>query len=239
MSSALTKLIIFIAIFTGIITSALADPAGTTITSNSTDNGRTFTPSNRSDPGGSITTLVLNAIQQNQQWKAYVGNITGSLTLDDSVGNTIYEWSLSAAEISGEILVSRASSPTWANVNCSNITVIQTEQTALGINDSVTDSIKNTFNYTTHASMIVAGRTISANSCNATSTYVSDARQAQATADFQEILLDDDTNLIYATKINQDKTGYNGSNTYDFQLIVADNPTVTSNTYYFYAEIGS
>ncbi|MGV8162890.1 MAG: hypothetical protein ACP5N2_06185 [Candidatus Nanoarchaeia archaeon] len=239
MKNAILKLLMFGVLFAGFMSLVFADPMGTTITSNITDTGRTISPANRTDPGGTITTMVLNAIQQDQQWKAYVGNITGSLTLDDSSGYTIYSWSLSASEISGEIFASRSSSLTWSNVNCSSLATVQTEQSALNINDTVTDSIKNTFNFTVHPSMIVAGRTISADSCNATSTFVNDARQVQATADFPEILLHDNTNLIYATRINQDNVGYNGSNTYDFQMIVADNPTVTSTTYYFYAEIGS
>lgn len=216
-----------------------ADPSGTSITSNSTNPGRTSSPSNRTDAGGTITTMVMDAVQQDQQWKAYVGNISGSLTLDDSAGNTIYKWSLDAASVTGEIYASRSNSITWSSAACSNYATIQAEQTALNITDSSSDSIKNTFNYTTHPSFSVAGRPIAQNSCNATSTFVSSARQSQATADFPVVLLYDTTNLIYATLITQDKTGYTGSSTYDFQLIVADNPSTTSNTYYFYAELGS
>jgi hypothetical protein len=216
-----------------------ANPGGTTITSNSTNLGRTFAPANRTDAGGTIITLDLDTVQQDQQWKAYVGNISGSLTLDDSDGDTIYKWSLDASAVTGEIYASRSNSISWSSAECSNYATIQSEQTALSINDTNTDSIKNTFNYTVHPSFSVAGRTITQNSCNATSTFVSSTRQNQATADFPVVLLYDTTNLIYATLITQDKTGYTGSSTYDFQLIVADNPSVTSTTYYFYAELGT
>jgi hypothetical protein len=215
----------------------LADPSGTTISSNSTDTGRTSTPSNRTDPGGSITTLNLDAVQQDSQWKAYVGNITGSLRLEDTAGSSIYNWALSS--MIGEIYVSRSSSITWSTVNCTTATNITAEETALSINSSGVDSIKNTFNTTTHPAFSVAGRSITANSCNATSTLVSGARQPQATADFPELILHDTTNFIYTTIITNDKVGYNGSDTYDFQMIVADNPSTTSNTYYFFAELGS
>lgn len=228
--------------FTMIIAAALmfyakADPVGTTITFNTTDNGGTSSPSNRSDPGGTITTLVLDAVQQNTKWKAYIGNITGTLTLDDSSGFTIFEWALSASEISGEIYASRASSVSWSLINCSTNTTINTEETAIGFNSSAVDSINTTFNETTHATFVTAGITVTQNTCRATSTYVNETRQAQGSAYFQEILLDDDTNLIYATKIRQDTTGYDNTTSVDFQMILADDPSVTSTTYYFFAEI--
>jgi hypothetical protein len=217
-----------------------AEPAGVSITSNTTNYGRVIAPANRTDPGGSITTMVLDAIQQDTKWKAYIGNITGSLRLDDSAGNSIYQWSLGAASVTGEIYASRSSSITWSSVNCTNLATIQSEQTALGITAGDTDSIQNTFNTTTHPGFVVAGRGVVVNTCNATSTLVNNARQAQGSADFPEMLLYDTTNLIYATLINQDSMGYmGGAATYDFQMIVADDPSVASTTYYFYAELGS
>jgi len=235
----LIKGIIFGVMLLTFMSLAIAEPTGTTITSNSTNPGRSSTPANRSDAGGSITTLALNAVQQDQQWKAYIGNISGTLTLDDTAGNTIYKWSLSASEVTGEIFASRSNAVTWSNINCSVPAIVTSEETTLGITSNATDSINRTFNTSTHSTLVVAGKSITQNTCSATSTYVNSLSQAQATADFPEVLLDDDTNLIYATIINQDKTGYTGSATYDFQMIVADTPTVASTMYYFYAEIGS
>lgn len=218
---------------------AFADPSGTSITFNSTNPGGTQTAGNRSDAGGTITTLILDAVQQNTKWKAYLGNITGTLTLDDSNGNTIFDWSLAAAGITGEVYVTSATSITWGSIACATQGTIDTEHTALGILGNSVDSINATFNETTHPQIIVAGQTIGANSCGfAASTFVSDTREAQASATFPEVLLHDTTNLVYATPINQDSTSYDGASTADFQLIVADDPTVTDTTYYFYAEIG-
>jgi len=218
---------------------AEAEPSGVSITSNSTNYGRTSSPGNRTDPGGSITTMVLDAVQQNTQWKAYIGNISGSLKLDDSSGSTIFEWALENAAITGEIYASRSNSVTWGSTACSTLGTITGEQTALSINASASDSIQNTFNMSVHPGFVVAGLSIGANSCSyATSTYVNSARQAQASADFPIILLHDATNLIYTTILNSDTVGYNGQ-TYDFQMIVADIPTTAATTYYFYAELGS
>jgi hypothetical protein len=42
--------------------------------------------------------------------------------------------------------------------------------------------------------------------------------------------------MIYASTINPSTTGYDGS-IFDFQMIVANNPSLTT-TYYFYVELG-
>src|SRR3989338_9850945 len=52
-------------------------------------------------PGGSFTTLVLNATTQTPRWKAYVGNVTGKLALDDASAKSIFDWSLASG--TGEV----------------------------------------------------------------------------------------------------------------------------------------
>src|SRR4051812_34670706 len=74
------------------LSSVTALPTGATITTNSTAATPTPTASNRSDARGTITTIVINGLQQDQNWKAYVGNITGKLSLDNAAGLTIYDW---------------------------------------------------------------------------------------------------------------------------------------------------
>src|SRR3989344_9224311 len=73
--------------------------------------------------GGSITTIRLNATTQNLRWKAYVGNVTGRLTLDDANDNTIFDWTLT--NVVGEVYATRFSGNiNWSGVNCSNSTHI-------------------------------------------------------------------------------------------------------------------
>src|SRR5262245_15380672 len=57
--------------------------------------------------GGSITIMKLNATTQNPRWKAYVGNVTGTLTLDDASDNSIFQWSLT--RVTGEVYATRSS----------------------------------------------------------------------------------------------------------------------------------
>lgn len=233
-----TQTLLVLIILTSVITVFVsADPGGTAVSWNSTDLGYAGSPANMTEDGGTITTMVLNAVQQNDKWKAYLGNITGALTLDDSTGTTIFDWTLAASGITGEIYVTRASSVTWSSINCTTTAITNTEMTALGQVGTAVDSIRNTFNETTHPAWVTAGRTMPANTCNSTATFVSDARQNIATASFPEILMTDGTSLVYSTTINQDATDYNDGDTSDFQFIVADDVSAASTTYYFYAEI--
>ena len=234
MKTAKTMLITLIAIVALLIVSSFssAQPSGTSITSNTTDTVTTSPPSSRVDEGGTITTLVVDAIQQNPRWKAYIGNITGSLTLDDSGGNTIYNWALDQSDITGEIYSSRNNSIDWGAISCADPATITAEDTFLTL--SGRDSINNTFNETVHDTITVG--TTAHNNCPATSTFVNSARETQGTASFQLVLLQDTTNLIYTSPIKTATTGYDGS-LFDFQMIMANNPTATT-PYYFYVELG-
>ena len=211
-----------------------ADPAGTQITFNSSTTATATPPGARNDSGGTLNTLLLNTLQQDSAWKAYLGNVTGSLTLDDPVGNTIYNWAL--LTISGKVYASRSNSITWANINCSNQTYVDSEQTALSFASSDSDSINRTFNSTNHQSFLTAARNMTG--CRSTATFVNDTRQAQvASALFQEVLLSDGTNSVYATLINTAQRGFNNQSL-DFQMIVPQSKaTSTPTQFYFYVEL--
>lgn len=216
-----------------------AVPAGASIVSNVTGSGSTYSADNRSDAGGTITTMVLNVTQQNDKWKAYVGNVSGVLTLDDVNANTIFQWAMSDSEITGEVYASRALSPGWASINCSNVTLIETEDSTLGFTASALDNINTTFNETTHTSFIVAGITIQTDTCRGTATYVNDSKQNINTAFFQEIVLGSGTDVIFASKLNKDVASFFNESIVDFQLILPDDVSAAASTYYFFVELGS
>jgi hypothetical protein len=198
--------------------------------------------SNRSvDVKGTITTLRLSAVQQDYKWKAYVGNATGKLALDDSTGKTIYDWTMGT--ITGEIYVTRASSVTWGSIGCANDTTVNTEQSMIGMSQSQVDSINRTFATYSHRSITIGPTlTISNSTCKSIATYINDSAQVvNETAHFQELLLHDNTtgSLVYTTFIENQHQGFDNIN-YDFQLLVAENESSTIPfTYFFYVEIDS
>jgi hypothetical protein len=191
--------------------------------------------------GGRIATINITSDTQNPRWKAFVGNVTGSFALDDAAGSTIYGWSLTT--ITGEIYAtSNSSSISWTtgNVNCSNITTLQTENVKLN-HTNPADNVTRTFNNGTngtHASFVVGSFTIVANSCPTLNTYVSSASQDTS---FEEVALYDlvGGNVIYTTTLENNVVGFDGGR-YDFQMIVPEvgSPgTTISTAYYLYVEI--
>lgn len=214
-----------------------AIPQGAEISSATTENATVRAADSQVAAGGSFTTLVLNATTQTSKWKAYVGNVTGQITLDNSLGQTIYNWALS--QVQGEVYVSRNDSVDFTTMACADDANITDEQLALNINGTSADSINNTFYQKIHKSFVIGGTgLISNSSCYSIATYLNDVSQAPSeSADFQEILLSDGANLVYTTLIENHLPGFDATN-YDFQMIVPDDPTSASTTYYFYAELG-
>ncbi|MFT4309375.1 MAG: hypothetical protein ACMXYL_02730 [Candidatus Woesearchaeota archaeon] len=191
------------------------------------------------DAKGTITTINLDFEQQNRRWKAYVGNVTGRLTLQDVEGYAIYDWTLEA-DYRGTVFASRNNTIDWNSIGCANVTILESEEAAMSHVPGSDDSISSTFNATDHLWFFVSGTNVS--SCPYTPMYVNGTPQAQDTdAQFQQVLVMDTNNsiMIYASRIEGGEMGYNPNFTYDFQMIIAEsgNPLVTNTPYYFYIEI--
>ncbi|MBN2052997.1 hypothetical protein JW756_05830 [Candidatus Woesearchaeota archaeon] len=213
-----------------------AIPQGATITYNYTEDATIRSPASHTAAGGSFTTLTLNVSSQTSKWKAYVGNVTGKITLDNANNMTIYDWVLTTMQ--GEVYAAR-NTITFSSLTCANRTNITTEDAALNINSSSEDSINKTFTQQKHQSFVIGGAgTISNSTCYSVATYINDTQQTPAeNATFQEMLLSDGASLVFVTLLNDNKAGFD-LGTYDFQLILPDDPTDTSTAYYFYAELG-
>ena len=214
-----------------------AVPSGPGISVGGIDNGTTRPATTVTTAGGTIATIVLNATTQNPHWKAYVGNVTGRMELADAQGYSIYEWNVTIP--AGEVYVTRNGSISWANIRCANSTNLATEDTAMNHTSTADDSISNTFTRNIHRSFWTASTEFVQNQCNHTlSTFVNGTTQS-STSFFQEIVLSDTSNLVYATIMENNIIGFNRQN-YDFQMIVPergwDGP-VSSTAYYFYVEL--
>jgi len=216
-----------------------ADPSGATITNLSTISGSS-SPASRADDGGSITTLQVNISQQNSRWKAYVGNVTGTLSLDDSNGYTIFDWSLTESTLSGEIYAARFGDIVWGSIACANNSNLDSEHTAIGMTSTDGDNINKTFNFTKHPSFVIAGTTITNSTCKAVNTYYNGtAQQNNESSKFSEIIIQNsEDRIIYVSNIEQDETSFvNSSFTYDFQMLLAEQEGAAITTYYFYVEL--
>ncbi len=231
-------LIVMLMMFLSLSFLFAANPSGSdTLTSVSNETKSAVGTKMFNVSGGYLSTFNLSSTVQNSRWKAFIGNVTGSFTLDDSTGATIYDWSI--ATITGRVYATRQSGAvTWASINCSNTTYLNTEA-SLMYHNNVNDQLNKTFNASasgTHDSLWVGSVFIPANTCPTINTYVNDITQDSS---FEEMALSDGVNTVYATIMEEDVTGYDGSK-YDFQMIVPENGSSgfsSSTAYYTYIEI--
>ncbi|HIJ01190.1 TPA: hypothetical protein HA363_00930 [Candidatus Woesearchaeota archaeon] len=235
----LTSIILFtIIIFTLMLSNhVLAAPQGPIITFNSTQNITPREAAQITTAGGSFTTIVINATTQTPRWKAYVGNVSGMLVLNDATNKSIFDWSLSS--VTGEIYATRNNSIDWGTIKCSNTTIITAEESDLNMSSAYADSINNTFKYRIHKRFYVGGTLIQNSSCPSLATYINDTAQSMTeNASFQEVMLmDNQLRVVYTTLINQNTLGFNNQQ-YDFQMIVPENEYQQNpSAYYLYAEL--
>lgn len=229
---------LFVLFFLVVGVNGAPDGVSASITSNET---KTATSAyNLNISGGRIATINITATTQNPRWKGFVGQVSGTFTLDDATGSTLFDWSI--ASIGGEVYATRNSTTrSWSDVKCANTSLLENENSVMS-HTSADDNISKTFNDTTHSEFFVGSVNISLNSCPTLNTYVNNASQDST---FQEIALSDSTNftdggtLIYATIIETDSTGFDNE-TYDFQMIVPEDgsPGFSGQTaYYLYVEL--
>lgn len=213
------------------------EPSGPEIYVDRIDNGSVRPATSITTSGGTIATIVLNATTQNPHWKAYVGNVTGSMVLEDAQGYSIYQWNVTIP--AGEVYVTRNDSIDWPSIRCANSSNIAGEEILMNHTASADDSISKTFTRNVHKSFWTGDVEFIQNQCNHTlSTFVNGSMQS-STSFFQEVVLWDTGNIVYATMMENSVIGFN-TRAYDFQMIVPekgwDGP-VSSTPYYFYVEL--
>lgn len=235
MDATMRNTVMFTLVFISFLFSVGATPVGPdaiNITENTTNPDATSgTMVNIS--GGYISSLNVSTIVQNTRWKAFAGWVSGSFSLEDSSGGKVYDWTISS--LSGEVYAARNSSTLdWGSIRCANTSEINAEDTALDHNG--VDNISSTFSGSNNMTFLIAGTTIGNGTCSSINTYVSNVSQNTT---FEEIVLSDTANIIFATNIENAALGYDDGN-YDFQMIVPGNANESSNVvipYYLYTEI--
>ena len=253
-------LLIFFIILTALTIYATPGNVGVSYISNTTKSATNGTlvnyTGNGNQAGGYIFTITVNGTAQNSKWKAFVGNVSGSLTLDDASGATIYDWQLTT--ISGEIYATRtAGTVTWTNINCSYTNTTEQENWIMN-QTSGSDNITKTFDGADNKAFSVGTVQIYASTCPTTNLYINDTKDA--TDQFEEVVLYDGGpnwfynrsaagyngtfgtfgNIVYAEVLEQDVGGFRTGYTYDFQMIVPErgfDGWTSSTAYYFYVEL--
>ncbi len=193
---------------------------------------------------GNVTELDIAAVTVTQTWAGYYGNVSGTITLDDSAGKTMFDWALASPE--GEIFaVNSSTTPDWNNIECFNFTADENEvnltqlEGVLGLASDDVDGVDETFDEVTHPTFYVGEQTITTNTCPGTNIY--DESEAQS-ADFRQVLLYDTTNnnMVYTALLEEADTLGFDNEYHDFQMLVGEdghNADVAITDYYFYVEL--
>lgn len=225
-------LALVVALYMFYLASAVS-PSGATVTSVSNE---TATP----DPAGSHAAIAGNVSEINiegtsttQSWQGYFGNVTGTIQLADSSDNVLYNWSLASPE--GEIYASNSSSITWSSVDCFDVATNGAGLEAdYNIASDDVDGVNETFNLNNHAAFFTNSIEFTSGECNNTQLF-----NNGGVGTFDEVLLTDGTNTIFAALLEEDVVGFDGS-PHDFQMIVLEDghaTDVATTTYYFWVEL--
>jgi hypothetical protein len=234
--------ILFVLVLASLVffSQVMAEPEGASVVYKSNSTKNATNPDNRTDNKGTITTVTLSTTQQNIKWKAYVGNVSGTLVLKDADSYSLYEWP-AAGSPDGKVYITMNSTIDWSTIQCANETDVLVQQAALGHLISAVDNINNTFSTRIHQNFDVGTHPIGQSTCKSAFPWVNSTAQTPSiSALFEEVLLmDASLRIIYTGLIDQDTSGYrnDGTTKYDFQALVPDYTSSTTATYYFYVEI--
>ncbi|MBW2975363.1 hypothetical protein KY366_06610 [Candidatus Woesearchaeota archaeon] len=241
-------LLLLVAAAALISVTAMANPYGPTIYTNGTTERADFSSVGAKGvaaQAGNVTEITINTSIVTQRWQGYFGNISGTITLDDASGNTMYDWAAgSGFSPTGEIYAANQTVSDWDDVICVNFTGNGTPgndginvtvlETMYGMSSDDSDGVDETFSSTDD--IIIGTRTLS--DCPATYIYQSDS---QVSGTWNETLLTENSTgaVIFAAEVEQDTIGFDGK-PWDFQMIVGDNDgysSGTTTTYWFYVEL--
>ena len=200
---------------------------------------------------GNITQIDIIGTTVTQTWQGYFGNITGTITLDDSRNNTLYNWDLASPE--GEVYASTSTIDfSSGNILCFNYsddvpaayTTLSELESSLGADTYDADGVNETFSDSlTHTSFYTSVNLIDGTSSDTACPTVRlfNSTEESTAGLFEEVLLYDKTNhkVIYTSILEDNEFGFTNE-IIDFQMIVGEDGhsgDTTTTTYYFYVEL--
>jgi len=229
-----SKYILFIGLFIALIyysAFVISTPTGATLTPGASERKSGVNATNITAQCGNVTFLTIDLSQISSVWQGYYGDVTGGVVLEDSTGNTFYDWSV--IDAIGEVYATRKIITDWSTINCSNQSHIYLEEERLTIENTSSEGINDTYKTTlSHPDFVVNNRLMSG--CRCTKTYNSTNSQAK----FWNVILNSDENTtVYTSLMDNDEIGFDGT-TVDFQLLVPVNLSSGQSIYNIYVELG-
>lgn len=178
---------------------------------------------------GDVSAHDVSVNDETTDWSAFYGNLSATVTLSDG-SNTFYEWS--GSDVAGSAVLAAEDGTFSGNAgDLAGVSDLSGTTALTNVKQEGVDSVNNT--YTGTGDLSVGELDFTGN----VAATVGDV-EAGATA-FQNYLLEDTAtgdNAVFASEVQDQATGYDGSTLVDYQLLVG-NPGDASTTYAFYAEI--
>lgn len=223
MNAVLILLLAFALIATPV--SALSEGATTVTEGTQSESGGDTALSDNAE-GGYINSLDIGGSTQTSMWQGYYGNVTGSLTLEDSSGNSMTTWTYD--DKGGEVFATTNQTADFTSIAAQN--AAGADSLLAYMDDStMSDSVADTFASGSHSAIEIGRTTITADA----------ADLITLNTNFTEVILKDDADsLIWTAIINPNKNGFDGA-PHDFQMIVPEDNAGTSavTAYYFFLEL--
>ena len=244
------KLLFFTLASIALLSFVIAAPNGGTITENSNSTSTPDSPESAAAFAGNVTSLDITGYSVTQTWQGYYGNVTGTIELEDSSNNVLYNWTLATPE--GEIYAStNGSGITWGNTQCFNFTAQGTYaddtsnagatsqfgsnltylEALYNIGPADADGVNETFSINgtdehgyalTHDTFFTNGLTFTDGECPATHLFDNDDNVTDSA--FQEVLLYEPSSasIIFTAILDQeDVKGFNNID-HDFEMLVLE-----------------
>ncbi|MGD9276126.1 MAG: hypothetical protein PVJ67_03050 [Candidatus Pacearchaeota archaeon] len=227
--------LVFVFVFSAMVLAA--GPSGASLVGGSNETAPADSPDANSAFAGNITELTITGYSTTQTWQGYFGNVTGIIQLADASDNVLYNWSLSDPE--GEVYASNASSIAWASIACYNV-----DTDSLGIESSYNigatdvDGLNETFAVNNHDAFYTNSVEFTENECSSVQLY--DDTGASVDQHFEEVVLTDAANIIFASLLEDASVDGFDQADHDFEMLVLEDGhdgDVSTTTYYFYVEL--
>ncbi|MEM2139158.1 MAG: hypothetical protein QXM96_03315 [Candidatus Woesearchaeota archaeon] len=225
----LKNILIILFVFCLFFSYVKAQPTGADVIRGESSRGTGTSATTQDAQAGNVTGLIINQTSITRIWQGFYGNVSGQIVLENSAGNNFYDWTL--ATVTGQVYASRKLVPDWSNVNCTNSTQWESEETTLNIPLTSVEGINETFSLTTHPAFSVGSVPVS--NCRSTRPYNSSGLPGN----FWNVLINTNlTNTVYVSVLSDNSNAFDGG-TADFELLVPTDRNTGLATYYFYAEL--
>ncbi len=210
------------------INASAVDPGGATVVSEENLGAMPeIAPGNVTAIAGNVTRANLNANVSTYRWAAVIGNVTGNIILGDQDNYHMYTWTGTGRVV----YCSESDDPDWSNLAEATEANVTDYYTHLA-DASDADSYSNTF--------------------GGTDTLDSGIFDSLGAGDFVDTLnstggavwrtfsLYDDSNVVFASEVQEDTESYRLNETVDYQMLVPEDGSggdTSTTTYYLWVEL--